>query len=176
VAYGVNITMKHVRFKVLTATSMNRSPDPRLPPNADSARLIYICCYQSRRCQNLISEFPHRTNTHSSSETWRTLAITLGVDCGIPSALWLTWPRHTAEFFFSLYDIPHRSLHDNTKTAAGYIIYNFSLCINTRYVQKVRSDRAYRPHRWREVGAPALWCLRSRKVTSDTLSVLIFCL
>jgi hypothetical protein len=33
----------------------------------------------------------------------------------------------------------------------------------TRHVQKVSSDRAYRPRRWRERGAPARWCLRSRE-------------
>jgi hypothetical protein len=30
-------------------------------------------------------------------------------------------------------------------------------------VQKVSSDRAYRPRRWRERGAPARWCLMSRE-------------
>jgi hypothetical protein len=33
----------------------------------------------------------------------------------------------------------------------------------TRHVQKVSSDRAYRSRRWRERGAPARWCFRSRE-------------
>lgn len=52
------------------ARRKNLPPDSILPPNADSARshqrrhrsLICISCYKSRYRQNLISNFPERTN------------------------------------------------------------------------------------------------------------------
>jgi hypothetical protein len=42
-------------------------------------------------------------------------------------------------------------------------MYRFYTASCTRHVQKVSSDRAYRPRRWRERGALARWCLRSRE-------------
>jgi hypothetical protein len=54
---------------------------------------------------------------------------------------------------------------------------------STRHVQKVSSDHAYQPCKWRERGAPARWCLTSRDgyirhiVSSHSLFIsLTFCL
>jgi hypothetical protein len=68
---------------------------------------------------------------------------------------------------------------DNTKISTYYYVIKHCHTSSrgyTRHVQKVSSDRAYRPRRRRERGAPARWCLRSREGYIRHSFILILCL